>query len=114
MSFGELSTHVPQGLVKEIKYRCDESGQLQPPNKLNAGDNITLISGPAANFAATIESFDAEKRIWVLVGFIGQQRRIAVRPNQIHTGNWSKCKTNYQIKKLGVESREHLVPYALH
>jgi transcriptional antiterminator RfaH len=87
VSFGERPAPIPNGLVEKIKLRCDERGQLMPPNQLKTGDNVTLISGPFANFVATIENIGAEKRIWVLIEFMGQQTRVVVKPEQIRAEN---------------------------
>lgn len=87
VSFGERPAPVSHGLVEEIKNRCDASGHLSPPAQLKIGDNVTLVSGPFTNFIATIENIDAEKRIWVLMELMCNQTRVAVRPNQIQTGN---------------------------
>lgn len=85
VSFGEYPAPIPNGLVEEIKHRCDDSGQLLPPDQLTAGDNVTLISGPFANFVATIDKIDADKRIWVLIDLMGQSTRIAVNHNSVRS-----------------------------
>ena len=41
------------------------------------------MSGPFAEYVATIETIDAENRIWLLMEFMGQKTRMAVRPEHV-------------------------------
>ncbi|MDG1294084.1 MAG: hypothetical protein P8P24_02210 [Planktomarina sp.] len=41
------------------------------------------MSGPFAEYVATIEKTDAENRIWLLMEFMGQKTRMAVRTGQV-------------------------------
>lgn len=85
VSFGGHPAPVPKSIVEEIKNLCDESGQFLPPDQLKVGDNVTWISGPFANFIATIDKIDAEKRVWVLMDIMGQSTRIAVKYHSVQT-----------------------------
>lgn len=85
VSFEGKPKALPPQLVPGLMLRCDTAGTLQPPNSLNVGDSVELLTGPFANFIATIESIDHEKRIWVLMDFMGQKTRTQVSSNHIQT-----------------------------
>jgi transcriptional antiterminator RfaH len=74
---------VPFDIVDGLMSRCDASGKLLPPQSLNAGDQVELRSGPFSNFVATVESIESDRRIWVLMDFMGQRTRIKVAPSQL-------------------------------
>ena len=74
---------LPLGLVSGLVLRCDASGKILPPAQISAGDEVQVVSGPFANFIATVENIDAEHRIWVLIDFMGQGARLQVQPGQV-------------------------------
>ena len=43
------------------------------PKSLNEGNSIEMLTGPFANFIATVDTIDPEQRIWVLMDFMGQK-----------------------------------------
>ena len=63
--------------------RCDTSGTLLPPKTLYTGDTLDVLSGPFANFVATVEKVDAQQRVWPLMEFMGQNARINVTADQL-------------------------------
>jgi len=44
---------------------------------------VEMLTGPFANFIATVDSIDPEQRIWVLMDFMGQQARMQVTVDQL-------------------------------
>jgi len=56
---------------------------LLPPKSLNEGDSVEMLTGPFANFIATVDTIDPEQRIWVLMDFMGQQTRMQVTADQL-------------------------------
>jgi transcriptional antiterminator RfaH len=78
VSFGAEPASVPRDLVPELKARCDASGILLPPKQFNPGDQVTLTTGPFANFFAEIEGVTPDRRAWVLIDLMGRQTRVAV------------------------------------
>ena len=44
---------------------------------------MEMLTGPFANFIATVDSIDPEQRIWVLVDFMGQKTRMQVTADQL-------------------------------
>jgi transcriptional antiterminator RfaH len=74
---------VPLDIVSGLMSRCDASGKLLPPQNLNAGDQVELRSGPFSDFIATVESIESDRRVWVLMDFMGQRTRIKVTSDQL-------------------------------
>lgn len=74
---------LPLQIVSGLMLRCDASGTLQPTKSLNEGDNVKMLAGPFANFLATVDTIDAEKRIWVLMDFMGQRTRVGVSADRL-------------------------------
>ena len=64
--------------------RCDRAGTLLSPKRLNKGDSVEMLTEPFANFIATVDTTDSERRIWVLLDFLGQKTRMQVAGNQLH------------------------------
>jgi transcriptional antiterminator RfaH len=56
---------------------------LLPPKSLNEGDSVEMLTGPFANFIATVDTIGPEQRIWVLMDFMGQKTRIRVSADQL-------------------------------
>ena len=74
---------LPLNLVSGLMLRCDTSGKILPPAQLLAGDEVHVLSGPFANFIATVENIDTKHRIWVLIDFMGRGARMQVQPKQL-------------------------------
>ena len=83
VSFDGVPKPMPLPLISELMLRCDPTGKLLPPETLSAGDNVDVLSGPFANFVATVEKVDAEQRVWLLMEFMGQSTRVHVAANQV-------------------------------
>lgn len=83
VSFGNVPTAVPQGLVSQLMARCDTQGKLLYPSLLKPGDQVRLTKGPFVNFVAEVEKIAPDQRIWILMEIMGGQTRIAVRVDQL-------------------------------
>lgn len=85
VNFEHAPRALPQCLITDLMLRCDAEGKLLPPRTMAVGDEVELLTGPFAKFIGTIEAFDAEQRIWVLLELMGQQTRVNVgRENMQH------------------------------
>ncbi|QPZ91152.1 transcription termination/antitermination protein NusG [Thioclava electrotropha] len=69
-------TPVSDAMIEALRARCDTQDQLQPLPEYAPGDEVTLATGPFADFVATVEKVDAEKRVWLLLDFMGRETRI--------------------------------------
>lgn len=83
VSFDGQPKPLPLQLISGLMLRCDSMGRLLSPKTLNEGDSVELLSGPFANFIATIDAIDPEQRIWVLMDFMGQRTRMRVAADQL-------------------------------
>ena len=83
VSFDSRPKSVPWGLVSDLMLRCDAAGKLLPPKQCTKGDAVKLLSGPFAEFIATVEHIDPQKRVWVLMDFLGRTSRISVSSEQL-------------------------------
>ena len=90
VSFEGKPKPLPLQLISGLMLRCDASGTLLPPKSLNEGDSVEMLTGPFANFVATVDTFvatvdtiDPEQRIWVLIDFMGQKTRMQVTADQL-------------------------------
>lgn len=83
VSFGKEPAAVPCELVSQLMHRCDEQGALLPPEQLEPGEQVTLVSGPFANFIAKVEKIAPDRRVWVLMDLMGSQTRVAVAAEQL-------------------------------
>ena len=83
VSFEGKPKPLPLQLISGLMLRCDASGTLLPPKSLNDGDSVEMLTGPFANFIATVDTIDPEQRIWVLMNFMGQQTRMQVTADQL-------------------------------
>ena len=83
VNFDGQPRELPPNLVSGLMLRCDTSGKILPPAQLSAGDEVQVLSGPFANFVATVENIDPKHRIWVLIDFMGRGARMQVQPEQL-------------------------------
>ena len=83
VSFEGKPKPLPLQLISGLMLRCDASGTLLPPKSLNEGDSVEMLTGPFANFIATVDTIDPEQRIWVLMDFMGQKTRMQVTSDQL-------------------------------
>ena len=78
---------VPSEVIFSLMSRCDSLGNLLPPETLERGDPVVIVSGALANFVATVETIDINNRIWVLLDVMGQLTRVNVVSRQINRLN---------------------------
>ena len=83
VSFEGKPKPLPLQLISGLMLRCDASSTLLPPKTLSEGDSVEMLTGPFANFVATVDTIDPEQRIWVLLDFMGQKTRMQVTADQL-------------------------------
>ena len=67
ITFNSILKSIPTTIVDSLMMRYDLSGKLIPIQKLKKGDQVTVLKGPFANFIATVEKHEADRRIWILM-----------------------------------------------
>ena len=83
VSFRDVPAPVPLEIVNALLARCDKDGMVTPLAEPRAGETVRVVEGPFAEFVATVESVDADRRIWLLLEFMGQTTRIRVNAGQV-------------------------------
>ena len=76
ITFNSVLKSIPVTFDDHLKKRYDLSGKLIPVKKLKKGDQVTLLKGPFANFIATVEKYEADQRIWILMDLMGRKSKI--------------------------------------
>ena len=70
ITFNSILKSIPTIFVDHLMERYDLSG------KLKKGDKVTVLKGPFANFIATVEKYEADQRIWILMDLMGRTAKI--------------------------------------
>ena len=76
VNFNSILKPIPTKFVDSLIKRCDLLGKLIPVEKLKKGDQVTVLKGPLANFIATVEKYEADQRIWILMDLMGRKTKI--------------------------------------
>ncbi|MDA9178362.1 transcriptional activator RfaH [Amylibacter sp.] len=76
ITFNSILKSIPTIFVDHLMKRYDSSGNLLPIKKLKKGDQVKLLKGPFANFIATVEKYEDDQRIWVLMDLMGRKTKI--------------------------------------
>lgn len=83
VAFGnQAPQYLPEQLIFGLKARCDKGNCLLPPSDLKIGEQIKIISGPFADYIATIETIASETRLGILFDCLGNKT-----PAEIKIGN---------------------------
>ena len=83
VTFNSILKPIPTGFVDNLMKRYDSSGKLIPIIKMNKGDKVKILEGPFANLIATIEKYETEQRIWVLMDLLGRKTKIQTPSNAL-------------------------------
>jgi len=76
ITFNSHLKSIPTKFVDSLLKRYDLSGKLLPIKKLKEGDQVAILKGPFANFIATVEKYEADQRIWILMDLMGRKTKI--------------------------------------
>ena len=67
---------IPTEIINSLMKRCDLSGKLLYNEELKKGDQVKVLDGPFANFIATIEKYETDQRIIILMDFMFRETKI--------------------------------------
>ena len=67
---------IPRTVIASIMSQCNSEGVLLPPKQFCKGDSVSINSGPFSNFIATIEKYETDQRIWILMDLMGRKTKI--------------------------------------
>ena len=76
ITFNSILRSIPTNFVDSLMKRYDLSGKLLPIQKLKKGDQVAVLTGPFANFIATVETYETDQRIWILMDLMGRKTKI--------------------------------------
>ena len=76
IAFNSILKSIPTTFVDSLMMRYDLSGKLLPIKKLEKGDHVTILKGPFTNFIATVEKYEADERICILMDLMGRKTKI--------------------------------------
>ena len=74
---------IPSTFVDNLMKRYDSSGKLIPTVKMKKGDKVEILEGPFANFIATVEKYESEQRLWILMDLMGRTTKIKTPLNAV-------------------------------
>jgi transcriptional antiterminator RfaH len=80
ITFNTVLKSIPTKFIDCLMSRYDSSGKLLPVEKFKKGDQVKILTGPFANFIATIEKYEADQRIWILMDLMGRNTKIQTPP----------------------------------
>ena len=87
VTFNSTLKSLPTTFVNNLMKRYDLSGNLLPIQKLKEGDQVKLLKGPFANFIATVEKYEDDQRIWILMDLMGRKSKIQTTLNALQTSD---------------------------
>ena len=87
ITFNSILKYIPTSFIDSLMKRYDSSGKLIPISKLKKGDQVTVLTGPFANFIATVEKYEADHRIWILMDLMGRKTKIQAPSDALKPSN---------------------------
>ena len=87
ITFQSSLKSIPSAFIDNLMKRYDSSGKLIPIVKMKQGDKIEIFKGPFANFIATVEKYETDQRIWVLMDYMGRKSKIQAATDSLQLSN---------------------------
>jgi len=87
LTFNSNLNSIPATFINNLMERCDSSGKLLPVKKLKKGDQVKVLKGPFASFVATVEKYEDDQRVWVLMDLMGRKSKIQTATDCLQLSN---------------------------
>ncbi|MDB2676309.1 transcriptional activator RfaH [Amylibacter sp.] len=87
VSFNSTLKAIPTKFIDELMSRCDLTGKIIPAGRLAKGDQVKVLRGPFTNFIATVETYENDQRIWILMDLMGRKTKIRTLTKDLHLPN---------------------------
>ena len=87
VTFNTILKSIPSVIIDNLMNRCDSTGKLLPVEKLTKGDQVKVLSGPFTSFVATIEKYETDQRIWILMDLMGRKTKTRVAQETLVLSN---------------------------
>jgi transcriptional antiterminator RfaH len=78
ITFNSTLKSIPTTIVEDLIKRCDTLGKISPVKKIAVGDKVKVLKGPFANFIASVETYETDHRIWILMELMNRKAKIQV------------------------------------
>ena len=83
ITFNSSLKSIPTTFIDSLMKRYDPSGKLIPIVEMKKGDKVEILKGPFANFIATVEKYESEQRIWILMDLMGRKAKLQTPLNAL-------------------------------
>lgn len=83
VQFGAAPERVPEDLVSTLRDRCDEDGRLVHTAEVAAGDQVKIMQGPLAEFVATVDQIEPDRRVWLLLDLMGHKTQVKLAADHL-------------------------------
>ena len=83
ITFNSSLKSIPTTFIDSLMKRYDPSGKLIPIIEMKKGDKVEILEGPFANFIATVEKYESEQRIWILMDLMGRKAKLQTPLNAL-------------------------------
>ena len=87
VTFNSILKSIPTSFVDNLMKRYNLSSKLMPLQKLKKGDQIKVLNGPFANFIATVETYESDQRVWLLMDLMGRKSKIQTQADAVQPSN---------------------------
>jgi transcription elongation factor/antiterminator RfaH len=77
---GETPQPVPHNVIDSLRARTRADGTFDWTPNLKVGGPIRIVNGPFLEFLGTLQSFNAAKRVQVLLDLLGRSVSVTLRP----------------------------------
>ena len=87
ITFNSILKPIPTAFVDSLMMRYDRLGNLLPVEKLKKDDRVKVLKGPFANFIATVETYETDQRVWILMDVLGRKTKIQTPADTLQPSN---------------------------
>jgi transcriptional antiterminator RfaH len=83
ITFNSSLKPISTTFIDSLMNRYDSSGKLIPIVEMKKGDKVEILEGPFASFIATVEKYESEQRIWILMDLMGRKTKLQTPLNAL-------------------------------
>ena len=76
VTFNSILKSIPSEVINNLIERCDLSGKLITTKEIKIGSRVKVLKGPFASFIATVEDYENDQRMWILMEIMGRKTKI--------------------------------------
>ena len=84
ITFNSIIKSIPSTFVDNLIKRYNLSDESLPMQKLKKGDQVKVSKGPFTNFIATVESYEKDQRVWILMDIMGRKTKTQAFVEDLH------------------------------